>query len=38
MKPSRFFSVQGNDERYEDLRVKPNCQEIHDFIEEMWEG
>ncbi|HEX9872163.1 MAG TPA: hypothetical protein VGC99_26900 [Candidatus Tectomicrobia bacterium] len=36
MKPSRFFSVQGKDERYEDLCVKPNCQEIHDFIEEMW--
>jgi hypothetical protein len=36
MKPSRFFSVQGKDERYEDLRVEPDCQEIHDFIEEMW--
>jgi hypothetical protein len=36
MKPSRCFSVQGKDERYEDLRVEPDCQEIHDFIEEMW--
>jgi hypothetical protein len=35
-KSSSFFSVQGKDERYEDLRVQPDCQEIHDFIEEMW--
>lgn len=33
---SNFFSAQGKDEQYEDLRVKPNCQEIRDFIEEMW--
>jgi len=36
MKTSSFFSVQGNDERYEDLRVQPAYREIHDFIEEMW--
>lgn len=35
-KPSSFFSVQGKDERYEDLRVNLDCQQIHDFIEEMW--
>jgi len=35
-KPSSFFSVQGKDERYEDLRVQPDCQEIRDFIEEIW--
>jgi hypothetical protein len=35
-KPSSFFSVQGKDERYEALRVQPDCQEIRDFIEEMW--
>jgi hypothetical protein len=35
-KPSSFFSVQGKDEGYEDLRVKPDDQEIRDFIEEMW--
>ena len=35
-KPSSFFSAQGQDERYEALRVQLDCQEIRDFIEEMW--
>jgi hypothetical protein len=34
--PSSFFSGQGKDEGYEDLRVQSDCQEIRDFIEEMW--
>ena len=38
MKPANFFSVQGKDASYENLRSKSDCQEIHDFIEEMWEA
>ncbi len=38
MKPESFFSVQGNDARYENLRSNSDHQNIRDFIEEMWEA
>ena len=36
MKPERFFAVQGNHPRYENLYSNADYQKIRDFIEEMW--
>ena len=32
----KFFSIQGKDKEYENLRVSIDCQDIRDFIEDMW--
>ena len=37
MKPESFFTVQGRDTRYENLRSNADYQGIRDLIEEMWE-
>ncbi len=38
MKPASFFSAQGKDAGYENLRSNSDYQNIRDFIEEMWEA
>ena len=38
MKPDSFFSAQGENATYENLRSNSDHQNIRDFIEEMWEA